>query len=222
MLEGGALSDEKFPEWSKSVVLFCHITSQVAGEKYPKLLSEKGGRGFPTLAFLDAAGDVVARHDGDRTVDLFEATAASGRSFIDLRTKAAAGDKDAKIDYELARLALDAETVKFDDAKKRVADLGELGGAARKKADALLTDIEAMDIMSGISKGRPAAVKRAYDMRKAGRTPSERVGLGFWYLVMEGSEAASDAATYEEALGVVKARTFQRYEETLKKLKEKK
>ena len=49
-MERGALSTAEFKEFAKDYILFCHITSMVEGEKYPKLLQEKGGRGFPYVA----------------------------------------------------------------------------------------------------------------------------------------------------------------------------
>ncbi len=219
MLESGALSDAKFPEWSKNVVLFCHVTSQVTGDKYPKLLSEKGGRGFPMLAILDAAGDVIARHKGERTIDTLEATLKKARAFTDLRAKADGGDAKAKADVEIARLEIDVDLVKFDDARKRIADLGALEADSKKRADTVLADIETIDIMASAAQGRPAAAKRAYEMRKAGRMPSDQISLGYWHLVLDGADAATDAVIYEESLNILKTLTFRKYDDTLKRLK---
>ena len=60
MLEGGALSDAEFPEFAKSVVLFCHITSKVADRKNDGLLADIGGNYFPYLVAMDAEGKVLA------------------------------------------------------------------------------------------------------------------------------------------------------------------
>jgi hypothetical protein len=48
------------------------VTSRVPGEPYPDLLKEKGGRGFPTLRFLDSKGNVIGEPKG-RSVADFEA-----------------------------------------------------------------------------------------------------------------------------------------------------
>ncbi len=39
-LEGSELLEERFAEFGEEVVLFCHITSHVEGEKFPDLLSQ--------------------------------------------------------------------------------------------------------------------------------------------------------------------------------------
>ena len=165
---------------------------------------------------------MIARHKGERSVAALEQTAQKAKDFLALRAKADAGDRDSRIAVEFLRLDMDADSAKLDDAKKRIADLGELTAEQKKRADALLADVEAFEIVSTISAGRPAAAKKAYDMRKAGRAPSSAVSVSFWYLVLEGAEAAADAALYEDGLAVLKARTFERQDATLKKLKEKK
>lgn len=50
-----------------------HNTSRVDDDPYPRLLSEKGGTGFPSLFFLDETGDVLLKQ-GSRTVDAFAET----------------------------------------------------------------------------------------------------------------------------------------------------
>ncbi|MBM4062876.1 MAG: hypothetical protein FJ265_17545 [Planctomycetes bacterium] len=52
-------------------MLFCHVTTQVEGDKYPTLLRDKGGRAVPHLVFMDAAGEVLATQ-GDRSVAGFK------------------------------------------------------------------------------------------------------------------------------------------------------
>jgi hypothetical protein len=117
------------------------------------------------------------------------------------------------------RLEMEADSLKLEDAQKRVSDLGELSEDQKKRAASLLADVEAFEIVSKVAAGRPAAAKKAYDMRKAGRSPSSAVSTLFWYLVLEGAEVAEDALVYEDALGVLKARTFERQDATLRKLK---
>jgi len=63
-----------FKEFGKKVILFLHVTSRAAGEPYPDLLKEKGGRGFPTFKFLDAKGNVIVEPKG-RSVAEWEAAA---------------------------------------------------------------------------------------------------------------------------------------------------
>ena len=46
---------------NSDVVWFLHNTSQVDDEPYPDLLSEKGFRGFPSVAVMDSVGDIIAK-----------------------------------------------------------------------------------------------------------------------------------------------------------------
>ena len=51
--------------------------SRIEGRPYDMLLPDVGGRGFPTVVFLDAGGNVLATHNGAPTIAGFRATAAS-------------------------------------------------------------------------------------------------------------------------------------------------
>ena len=56
-------------KFSKEYVLFCHLTTQIEGEKHADLLEQKGGQGFPHIVFMDSDGNVLAEHRGDRSAD---------------------------------------------------------------------------------------------------------------------------------------------------------
>ena len=80
------LSTAEFREFAKGVVPFLHVTSQVEGDKYPDLLSEKGGRGFPHVVCMDAEGGVLAVLNA-RTVDGFKDMMKRGAEFQALVAK---------------------------------------------------------------------------------------------------------------------------------------
>ena len=100
------LSQPEFPSFADDVVLFCHVTSHVGSDPYQGLLQEKGGGGFPYLAFLDDKGEVIAAHDGPRTLEAFRSTAGTVREYRDLLEKAESGDAEAKTALFFCRIDL--------------------------------------------------------------------------------------------------------------------
>lgn len=211
-------------------MLFLHITSQVTTDKDQKLLSEKGGRGFPYLAFLDADGNVVAKHQGQRDVSGFVATGKKAQAFLDLKAKADKGDKAAKYDLLVAQLEL--SHLDLATAKKRIEELSDLNADQKAKLNGLLVDLEIADIAKSITndkKTQADAGKKFLEMKKAGKTPKgdETVG-NFYVCIMEYAETQKDAATFEEAMNAVlkhygtriNAKWKQTSEERLAKLKE--
>lgn len=75
-LEDGVFSEEDFAKWSKDYVMFCHITTKVESDKYQDLMPAKAGDDFPHIVFMNATGDVIAEHEGDRTIEWFGKTAS--------------------------------------------------------------------------------------------------------------------------------------------------
>jgi len=201
-------------------------------EKYPNLLREKGGKGFPHLAFLDSEGGVLLPHKGERSVASFGETAKKVAAYLDLKARAGKGDKKAQCEVFLVQMEL--KLVRFDEAKKRREELDkELSADQKKKYEGLLVGLEVASMLEKVNMRDKAALietgKKFLEMKKAGRIP---VGgdeeINFWVIILEYCEDQKDAATYEEALGVVKkklgARANKRWleqkEATLKKLKE--
>lgn len=222
--------DEKFKAFAKDHVLFCHITSMVKGDAHPDLLEEKGGKGFPYLAFLDDDGNVIATVEGPRTVAGFAESSKKAHAFLELKAKAAKGDGQAKIDFLTARLELGQ--LKPADARKQIDALGKLTPEQKAKLDGLLADAEVMEIASTVTDDKAtqkAAAEKFLAMKKAGRVPSgEQASQMFWILIMNLAEAEKDAATFEEGLKALKAKFgndpnvaafFKKKEATLKKLK---
>lgn len=224
--------DEAFVKWSEKYVLFCHITSNVSTDPYQKLLQEKGGRGFPYLVFMDENGNVLARHEGPRTVEGFARTSEKVQAYLDLKKKAGSGDKDAKID--LLILQIELGHFKADEARRRAGELGEVPAERHKKLEAALANLEVMEIVQTVTRERStrlAAGRKCLEMKKAGRVPSgEQESQIFWILIMDVAEEDKDAALFEEALNAIKERFgdkinkawLQQNEARLKKLKENK
>jgi len=206
-LERGALSDEAFPKFAEKYVVFMHITTRIEGEKYDKLLSEKGGTGFPYLAYLDADGNVIAKHEGQRTVDGFETTAGKAREFLELKKKAEGGDKAARIDL----LKKQIEFRHFDslEAKKRVEAMADLDEATKKDLLEKIVALKIYEILGTITADkatRAAAGKKYNEMRLAGEIPNgERELQYFWMFILEYAESIKDVKLYEDGVKAVEA-----------------
>ena len=213
-------------------MLFCHITSNVKEEKDQKLLSQKGGGGFPYVVFMDADGNVTAKLAGQRTVDGFGQTAEKAKAFAELKKKADGGDKAAKHDYFLQ--ALELSHFAADVARKKMTEV-ELTAEEKEKVESKCLDLEVSDALASITEDketRLAAGKKFAEMKKAGRiAKSDQTVQPFWILMMDYAESQKDAALYEEGLNAMKEKFgaqmnnpkvkewFATREETLAKLK---
>jgi hypothetical protein len=130
-----------------------NVTTQIQGRKDDHLLAEKGGRGFPYIAFLDDEGGLIAAQPGrERTVEGFQKTlAGTVQAFLDLRAKARSGDATAQIDFAL--LEGDLGRITFEEVQQRLGD-GKLSDAQTAK----LRGVEASAVLA-------AAVKELQTVR---------------------------------------------------------
>jgi len=195
-------------KFSKDYVLFCHITTHIEGEKHGNLLEEKGGEGFPHIIFMDAEGKILAVHEEERSAEGFAKTGAKARSFMELKAKAAKGDKAAKIDLIIAQL--DMAQIKAADAEKQLKEAGTLSKEQQAKLDEILVNASVMDIVKGIESENEAkaAGQKFYEMQKAGKPgpTSEQAVQPYYILGMNAAEEAKDAATFEKNLNALKAK----------------
>jgi len=209
-------------------VLFCHITSQVKEDKHQNLLSQRGGRGFPHLAFLDAEGLLLAVHNGQRTAAGFDETVVKAKAFVDLRKKAEAGDKAAKLEHFLQ--AMDLGHFTADELRKRAKEL-DLGKDHMAKVEAACLNMEIAAIFEGVTQDKTTWVpagKKFAEMKKAGRVPTDpSVAPNFWVFIMEYAYSEKDAPLFEEGLAAMKERKarpqwVEAQEKRLAEIKEKK
>lgn len=211
-MENGPFSTPEFDEFAKGVVLFTHITSRIPGEKYGDLLQEKGGRGFPHLVFMDAEGEVLAVHKGARTVEGFQATAASAQRYLDLK---AVADKTPEQKLELFLAELDLGKLDLQQARQRKAELSGLTPEQETRVGQALTDLEVMD---ALEKARPQSREEATRIKAElgakfqamfaeGRRPSsDQAAEAFYGLILEHAEQQKDAASFEAALNAMRER----------------
>jgi hypothetical protein len=206
-LEGSVLSSEEFKTWGKSVVLFAHVTTRIKGRKDDDLLGKKGGRGFPHLVALDAEGNVTAKLSGGRDVAGFKTMMESGAKYTAIASKAEKSTDDKVFlfghDIEMGNL-------KFEDAKKRAAEIGKVTDEQKKKMDAGLLGLEIQDAMPkgrGDTAGEMAAGKKFAEMYTAGREPTtDQLIQPFFILMMRYAETEKNADLFGKALGKLKAK----------------
>jgi len=157
------------------VVLFCHNTSMVEDEPYPKLLREKGGGGFPFLVFLDAEGDVVTPQGYDKfTVKGFEETLGKVNDLFKLEEQVKAGEKTAETPLFIAKAKLGRYT--FAEASAKRTKLASESVAQKEEIDGLLFDLRIASILKKVNprkaetfdtaKENLAAIKKAGNITK--------------------------------------------------------
>ena len=201
-LELSAFVDAAFAPFGQEVVLFCHITSHVAGEPHPDLLREKGGTDFPYIAFLDADGNVLAK-ERQRTAGGFRSTAATIARMRTLAPEAAASNI-AAAELLAAQLKLGAITIA--DAQQRAHSLSEVPAAARQHLEQALIDAEA-DALITQSPGKAAtdaASERLLGMLADHRIPTGETARLFFTRVLFAAGERHDAAAYRLALAGLK------------------
>jgi len=190
-------------------VLFLHNTSQVNDEPYPKLLQEKGFRGFPTLCFMDADGNVLTKPTA-RTVANFVETQAATKDLMVLKAK---GDKltDAEA-KQLFLTELNMDMIAAGDIQKRADAVKGLSEADMALVAGKIVDGEFSAILQRpIPRGDAAAQKtameetmaRVAEMAKAGKVPTGQRTLQFWSMALQHAATAKDVGLAEKAFAAL-------------------
>ncbi len=194
-----------------------------------ELLYDLGGTEHPTFLFLDAAGEVLGRHDpGDTSVKALEETGAKVKRSLDLRKKAEAGDAGARVDLAIVRCELGL--FEFSDLQ------GELEGAAltpeqERAVGALKADATVSDMWQVLKKNRDEAAKSLVAeeflaLYAKGKHPARRGNRRFYWNVLAGQGVArKDPAILGAALeglrAVAGATPSEREVQALRELEEK-
>lgn len=184
------------------MVLFLHNTSRVADEPYPTLLQDKGFRGFPSVCFMDADGNVLAKPG--RSVQAFRDGLESTKTLVALRAK---GDKATAAEQKelfLAELKLDL--VPAGEIQAR-ADKLTLSDAEKATVAGKIVDGEVMALMQKARElGQDEVRKQLAAMAKDGKTPSDAMAGSFWPAVLEYASKEKDAALAQKAFDAIEKR----------------
>ena len=187
-------------------MLFLHNTSRVDDEPYPTLLQDKGFGGFPSLAFMDAEGEVLAEPQGRDVADFETALAA----LIKWRALAEKADRTSAEEAELLLAELDLGKLAFDAARERYAALDGLTDAQKAKIENELLFLEVADIQKKVGRDRskiPEANAAIAAMAKAGRIPTDAGmrAMRFWGPVMAHADETKDVELFEQGVNVAHA-----------------
>ncbi|MFQ5844296.1 MAG: hypothetical protein ACE5JG_04830 [Planctomycetota bacterium] len=180
------------------------IETWIEGRKYDKLLSEKGFRGFPSFGVLDAEGNLIARHDGPRSVDGFKATAKKGRAFLALKAKAAGGDRAAQIEFAIRRTGLGH--IDVDELEEILEPLGELTAEQRKAVKGFRANAKVAKILAPYRTVRPnqeetqQLIEAFVKLHRQGLVPSDGSGRTFWRLLTSHAHQQQDAELFEACI----------------------
>jgi hypothetical protein len=174
-----------------------------------ELLYDLDAREHPSFFFLDAQGEVLARHDADDvTVKAFEETGARVKRSLELRKKADAGDAAAKIDLAIARGGL--QVIELSDVESAIE--GQTLSPEQERAVAVLrADATASDMIQVLKKNRDeAAMKMVAEeflaLYRKGAHPTRFMNRRLYWSVISGQAVEKkDAAMLKDAIGAIRA-----------------
>jgi hypothetical protein len=179
-----------------------NLMTRVEGDPDQELFYETGCLGFPTLAVLDADGTLLAKHQGQRNVEGFDATIAKAREFQDVLKKAAGGDAAAKATVLEKRV--EWGSIPLAEARKTLAEVGNLDADRKQKIEQGLLNIE----FNEANREKDPAQKFAKldAMRAGNRIPKDARGgtVRFWGQLVMAAEGTGDAARMKTALDQAK------------------
>ena len=205
------LLEDSFAEFGKQHILLCHITTHIKDQPHDDLLGKVGGRGFPTIAALDADGNVIGHLRGQRNVSGFEGLMSSAKEtstqLRNLAQKASKGDAAAKL--ELFEKKLQLKHFDFAAAQAAYKALGKVSDDVKKRIEAQLAGLEVASIFAKVKpnkKSQIAAGEKLAAMVKAGREPKGRMErLNSWFLISMWAESTKNVEMFERAYKTFKA-----------------
>jgi len=178
-------STQEFQQWAQDgkAVLFASVMTKIDGREDDELLRTYGFRGFPSLALLDGAGEMITK-DVQRNLDSMASLCAAAPNYLELQAAAKSGKVDAG-EWLLARLSMGG--LDFEQASAERAKL-DLTGDQAKAVDAAVFGLEVRDLQA---KARPtrgqeppdvdAIAGRIYESFEQGmRLPESSPSHGFY------------------------------------------
>ncbi|PCJ51705.1 MAG: hypothetical protein COA70_13730 [Planctomycetota bacterium] len=198
-MESGALSEKSFPAFSEKVVPLLHITTHIEGRPNDDLLAQMGGRGFPSLRFIDADGNVLGEPSGHSVAE-FESTLVAIVNIQELEQRIDAGEEDLEDDLFLAKLRMGV--IPFVFAKAKVASLKNLSEEQQAEVAQLIINLEVTSLLGGrkTTEGFQYATQRFLEMMRVETMPIGDVLGDFWYHLHQHAEKQEDIALFAKSL----------------------
>lgn len=183
-------------------MLFCHPESDAKAAKHKGLGKQKGVVGLPGIAFFDGNGDlVVAVPPSEHSVAQFRDYGRRAQQMLQWRDAAAAGEPRAAAAWLVAQL--EERQLARDAALARRRLLHDETPAERARLDELLLDLrigEELRVVHNDRQRRRELGKQYLAMLATGPRPSPAVSRGFWFVILEHCEAATDVRGFEIGL----------------------
>lgn len=158
---------------------------------------------------MDAEGEVLAAHEGPRTVEAFRQTATRAKRFAELK---AVKDPTPAQRVDLFMAELDLGRLDLAAARERRGQLTGLTPEQEAQVSQAITDLEIVDMANALGQ-RPTPAQRAelggryHAMLEEGRRPAgEQASQAFYILMLDWAEQQKDAPAFEQALGALRER----------------
>lgn len=188
---------------------YLNVMTHIEDREDDELLYDLDGREHPSFFFLDAEGEVLARHDADDvSVKAFEETGARVKRSLELRKKADAGDAAAKIDLAIVQGELGV--LEFSDVEAAI-EGATLAPEQEHAVGALRADATVSDLTLVLKKNRDdAAMKMVAEeflaLHGKGTHPARLANRRFYWTVLAGqSIQRKDAKMLRDAIEALRA-----------------
>jgi len=190
-------------------VPYLNVMTHIEDRADDALLYDVGGSEHPSIFFLDAAGEVLARHDmTDVTVKALEETGAKVGRSLELKKKADAGDAAAKTDLAIVRC--DLGVIEFSDLE------GEIEGATltaeqERAVGTLRADSTVRDMLLMLASNRDDAARKMVaeefvGLYRKGTHPARIANRQqYWRILADEAVATKDAAMLKDAIAGLRA-----------------
>lgn len=169
------------------------------------MLGEKGFRSFPSLAFLDAEGNVIGE-PASRTVQSFDETLVLLSAHTKLIARIKAGEKG--LEFELFIAEYNLGKISGQAAVRKANGFEGLTAAQKKQVAQLILDEEVRGLTKrGMSDEDtlPEVSKRFVELLDAGTLPSKTLILDFWAILTYTSEKDGDAALLGRCIAEIRS-----------------
>ncbi len=180
---------------------YLHITTRIADRKHEDLLQEKGGKGTPYMAIMDAGGNVLGKPQWPFDPQGLAATVAAVERWRKLEAAGEAGDAVAKLDAML--LGCELGQVPFDELE---IDEEALSETQRRWYGQLMVDSEVESLQASLRGGRSpeqiaVLLRDLAAMHAEGSVPSTpELKHFYWQALGQKAVKEGDRATLAEAI----------------------
>lgn len=204
---------------------YLNVMTHIEEREDDELLYDLGGREHPSMFFLDAQGEVLARHDAeDPSAKALAATGEKVMRSLELKKKADGGDPGAKVDLAIVRCELGV--IELSDLE------GELEGVTltpeqERAVDILRADGTVSDMMLVLKKNRDQAAQdlaaeEFVALYRKGTHPARAANrLLYWRILADHAADAKDASMLKHSIaGLRDAAGAQPSQRTLGRIRE--